>query len=550
MFAGIAYFMLTGLLMSATGASGRLVRDRYIGGRLPQPDRCIIGIPGVSFSRNDIDEVLRQMPDGMFLADVIHSVLKLNCSFIPMDMAAGSLDSNGSYSGAAGLLQRNEADVTLAIFRTDFFEKIIGLPLAHGLPADVTIISKKNPTRMVEVSLMQLWFSSFDIESRSNLIISMYVFVVVYLATQALRVIGTDGFLVSKEMLIALGNNLFNTCTSFLDRGNFSPTTASGKLIIWSFSVFLLFFVHGIVFGSMGADLVSWIDPPIIESLDEFTNESITKPAIFKQGWLIPVMEKAIPGSELHTLKTKIYSDPQNNILTFDATQLTVLPAVAAETLTSVNESRKAILLPEFYVTLLKPIFCEIMPELMKFQGQSKHLIAPGVFAILTSFQIEPALKQWLNFLVGRTVDSGLVASVVTGMAKKFTPLKTGHAYVGTNCDRRTDHTEPAKGFGMEVFHPIFRACMIAFLFAAAVLLIERRARKAEHAVCTLMMHLRQMCALIRGISLKRWLKSRVRPATDSDSRRTKILHQHAALISIAITAKHSSSSRRQRDTT
>src|SRR5437879_2601396 len=99
--------------------AGRRVIDRFPGSRYPIPDRCIFAFPSL-FSVGD------SLPLGKLMMDEIEPFMRrfrlMNCSFPVLPYSgSGLLDSNGSYDGAIGYIQRNEVDVIFGIFRSDFF---------------------------------------------------------------------------------------------------------------------------------------------------------------------------------------------------------------------------------------------------------------------------------------------------------------------------------------------------------------------------------------------------------------------------------------------
>ena len=67
---------------------------------------------------------------------------------------------------------------------------------------------------------------------------------------------------------------MFNVFASFVNQENFDATTDSGMIIVWFCNYFLRFGVHGILLGSMSADLVADVDQSVINSLYELTNTS------------------------------------------------------------------------------------------------------------------------------------------------------------------------------------------------------------------------------------------------------------------------------------
>lgn len=175
---------------------------------------------------------------------------------------------------------------------------------------------------------------------------------------------------------------------------------------------------------------------------------------------------------EMYDVKQIIYNDPESNILEIKAEDITMGPKVMADTLTLVKESRKALLFPGFASEWMKPIICEVMPDMAGIMGYSKKRFAPGMLNVFTSFSIDPDLKRWLNFQAANVVEASLLPSSFHQMAQQYVPSITGKQYVGKICDPKHEAT-PLWAFGLGTFDPIFRAYFIANYFAAVLLLIE-----------------------------------------------------------------------------
>jgi hypothetical protein len=510
--------LVVAVMVHIAPANPQKVRDRFIGQQLPRPSRCIIAIPGLKIGRAS-SYYYAMMSDAMsitYAGDLSRDFTRMNCSVIGMEVEAGILDSNGSYSGTAGILQRNEADIVISIFRTDFFEKVIGFTLTHGTPADVTIISRKKDTYKVEVGLIRLWFSSFDSASLWCLIISMFMFLMMFHATQHLIPDTTDGFTPTKAMITKLGNNLYLMFGAFIDQENFNAQNVSGRLLVWAFNVFLLFGLHGIVFGAMGADLVAWIDPPVIESLKEFTPTSYPKPAIIKQYWLLPVLEKSGPKTELYDVKHIIYGNPDECIDAFDpASDITAAPPTLNRTFHYINDSKKAYLLPNDVYERFKPILCDVMPEHAHNLGNSKHLIAPGVFAPVVSRSIDPALRHWYNYKFGTSIETGQRQAGFSVMAKIFTPRFTGKPYAGRTCDISEPHSEPIQAFNLGSYVSSMCACIIMLCISSLILIAEKKSDQLSQNICICKMHVINCTHLVQGIQVRRLWERSVRPMSN-----------------------------------
>lgn len=203
----------------------------------------------------------------------------------------------------------------------------------------------------------------------------------------------------------------------------------------------------------------------------------------------------------------------------FDLKEFSSLPIAVRGVLEYVNTSQKAILTPAFAVKFVKPVVCEIRPELAEILGNSKTLFAPGVFTMFTNISIDPALRLWINYLIGTVIGTGLMQSTISQIANRFVPDFSLHPYVGRVCDGNKDHSEPLKAFGMNTFDPIFRAYAILICFALFALLIERRMIKIVRALTLLFMQY--------DMKLHHWIPGQVKKPGQGDQACLTGMTQH-----------------------
>jgi hypothetical protein len=489
-----AYVLILLLLVSNT--MGRKVGHRFINQPQPMP-RCNFAMPGV----DDVEQKLATLPKDQFFRSVDDKIRRFNCTYIKAPLDTGSPQGNGSYTGIAGMLQRNEVDIAGCFYRTDFFEELIGFPSLHGFPADVTILSRQSDRLRYNstVGLAELWFSGIDALTMEYMLFSLYIFSLVHLMTQLLFVIGTNDFIVSKRMAKRLSENVYQTLTSLIDRGSFNPRTKSGNLIIFALNVFIVFFMHGFVLGCIGAGLVSWVDPPVINSLEEFTNTSKPKPTILKQGWLLPVVEKSGPGQEFYHLKQIIHADPDGCLLASPA-DLQNLPSFFPNALQSMVDNEKALMSPNYYADYIEQAMCEWHPQFAKYIGRSRRLFAPGFFTIFLSRKIDPALRVYWNHLMGSVFDSGVISFLGTQMISSTVPTFTGKPYSGKKCNARAEQDDSsAEAFGLGMFQNLFIICFVSYGISLLVLMIERKLGKISSVVQMLCKQFGEACTYAFG---------------------------------------------------
>jgi hypothetical protein len=443
--------------------------------QLPK-SRCIFGLPGI----NDVDDFAKQFPKEMLYLQLIDMLRRMNCSLPELPIDIGSLEANGSYSGIAGMLQRDEIDLAFGVFRTDFFEDMVALPCTHGFHADVIILSRQNDSTKYNHSLglKELWFSSYDRLVVAYLFFSLYIFTVVLLVTQTFNWMSIQQSIQSATSLKRLFHNIYQTLMSFIDRGSFEPVTTSENTIILWLNLFILFAVHGIVFGCIGAGLVSWIDPPVIESLMEFKSHTNPKPAIIERGWIRPVLDKAKAGDELFHLKRLIHEDPEASMIRNPSDAASV-PSVILGAAEQIVTNQIAFIMPEYFISWAELAWCEVDPSLAKYMGRSKTLFAPGLLTFFMSKKIDPVLRVYWNSWFGSTMDAGLWQFMGQQIVSATLPSFTGHIYRGRKCNIRSGKDDSsAEAFPLSLFANLFIVCIVAFCVSLVVLWMEMRNRR------------------------------------------------------------------------
>ena len=401
----------------------------------------------------------------------------MNCTEKPISWAhAGLLGPNGSFDGLAGIVQRNEVDILFNAYRTDFSPIVIGHLTTNGYPADFLIISRKNGSLLTHHPLFDLWMSSFDFVTVAFTLISIFLFLTVLIWTETCMVLHFDHNLVhwvwERTQTI-----LFKFYSSCVAQENFDPETNSGRILVWFFSLFILFFVHGFVLGAMGADLVTINDPPFINSLDAFTNTSYTQPVVVKQFYLLHLLERAVPGTPVWDLKKLVYSNPDQHILDIDVSgDLNKVQQVALNLLNEVHNSRKSLLLTERMYPIIKYQGCQYLPDIAKNIERSKYLFAPGQFSQIMSLKIDPKLRQVWNYIIGSITEFRWVDAAQVNVLKTFSIMTHGRTPKGCD-DIDVAKEQIIEAFSVETFGPFFHICGMLLSVSAVVLLMERNVR-------------------------------------------------------------------------
>ena len=442
--------------------------DRLPGRRFPIPKRCLIAEADVAerFVTPDLRDMI--VKEAKPLLRVYAS---MNCSMVFQEWTSvGKEDSNGSFDGVIGYLQRNENDITIGLFPTDMFRKQPGLMVTTGQTGSAVIVSKKNETLTETLPLLRLWANGFDAITADYFLIVVFLFVVVL------------SFIVSKKRLDAGGwmvnyiSNCCNAIIALIGHGSLNPMEESGRIAVLFFNFFILFAIRGIMLSTFSADLVYEIDPPIIESVDEFTNDSYTQPAVVKQLYFLEAMQKAEPGSSFWRLNQIVQSHPNVSIWDFDInSDMDQLRKKAYRYVSDVDDSRSALLTDELTWPSIKMALCTMRPEIVKHIRSSRSFRNTAPVVMLMSYQIDPDLRKVHEHMVSLARQSALWSAVINNIYPPMLMTYTATpASVVRDCEMGTTH-EPHEheNFKFETFEPIFRGFAAALALSLITFMFE-----------------------------------------------------------------------------
>lgn len=313
-------------------AAGNRIIDRFAE-NWPSPDtRCLMAM-----MRNVPPEYVE-----VFLRLVSN---RMNCSVLPIDLSniGLNIDANGSYDGALGMIQRHEIDGVLYMYRSDYFTVQPGFIATFGLSTDVVITMQKRKYSISTLGLIQLWTSSYDTITVSYVLISIFLFLttVSFCCSPSLRV---------SVLIRNMSGNLHRSIFAIIDQENFDDVNTASNAAVLFFNLFLLFAIHGIMFGCMGADLISVTDYPVYESLDEFSNTSSVQPTVFSTLWLPAVFKRISPGSELWPLKHAVEAHRQQNMVMINMESQDSMVTIFTELADEMQTFKRASILPTFLI--------------------------------------------------------------------------------------------------------------------------------------------------------------------------------------------------------
>ena len=463
--------IVAALLITLAMASCDRVIDRYPDGHLPHA-RCLMGVPDLWVS-------LGEMGLNSLLGPQLRKFQRINCTIVWLDFTKLGVCVNGTYDGIAGKIQRNELDAMTYFYRFDFFDTAPGFMLSVGLPADVVIIMQKNASAVINYDLIGLWSSSFDIITVAYVLISIYLFITVLsFATRPTFSVPI--------LLRNMSENLRRSLFAIFDQENFEARNESSRIAIFFFNLFLLFGIHGIMLGCMGSDLVSVVDHPIYESLDEFSNSSWVQPTVTSALWLLPVLEKTGPGSELWPLKQAVVAHPDKNVIWINVKDETATMQAMLQLTGEIATGKRAAIVPRFALDYCNDILCTVLPERMKDFVYSKNSFTNSVLISPMSFKIDPALRTFIEYTFMTLAETGILLGITRTIyaTKIISSMPADDKNWSLNKNKCLEGfkqgTRPSSVFDMALYAPIFQQLAIACSIGLIILIIEIGVQRAE----------------------------------------------------------------------
>jgi hypothetical protein len=393
---------------------------------------------------------------------------RLNCTLIALtSLVIGKPDANGSYNGAIGRIQRHEVDSGLLPIRLDYFSSLPTNVMSLGFAADVVIAMRKEPSNTMHLSLNEICLNNFDAITVSFILISFFF-------VSATLAFTTEPTYNPVTVFVNMIDNMRKAIFAIIDQENFDAENAASNANILMFNLFLLFGIHGIMMGLVGTDLITDVDHPIVESLDEFSNTSEVQPTVIKSWFLWPVLEKAEPGSELWPLKVAVLANETANLPSYDTqSDYTAFGSLLNVILTG----KRALIIPSI-VHLLDEVLCSVNPGARKNVTTSKKSFAQSEFAALISYKADPLLRQFIEFLIRSISETGQIVGVVKYTYRtKIQPAADNdpERILATNkCNEGFKHeNRPPRNFDLALYAPIFEQHFIAAAVAFVLLLCE-----------------------------------------------------------------------------
>lgn len=439
---------------------------------LPHPRRCLIGAP-VGYD----NPILEKYADEMVYFR--EPFLAMNCTFVPSAWAMiGTVDGNGSYDGVVGIVQRNEVDFMPCLFPPDYFAVAPGFPLTSVVPLDNVIISAKLPPHSQVLTLVHMWLNTFDALSFSYILTCLFVLLVLLSFFGSMDHGPQSPVPFLRQML----QNASRTVCAFLDQENFPQVGDVERVLILGLNLFLLFLMHGIFSGALGADLVVDVDPPVIQSLEEFTNESQTQPVLIKQLFLRQNVQKSKPNSSLWHLKQVMAAHPNQSLVDVDLLSgQEKLAAQLEDLIQGISEKRQALIQPRAWYTVARRVGCALRPDQSKYIGRSESITSPVAALHLMSFAIDPQLRRVIERTIALVRESAFYDALSDIQLREELDKHVAPSFqVTSRCVQGVgQEAHEAIVFTVQLFEPFFYAFLASCSLALLVLVAEHHALRA-----------------------------------------------------------------------
>ena len=264
-------------------------------------------------------EVGQKMPPMM--DDIFTAIKRFNCSWLLTPYTeTGYPLPNGTYNGAIGILQRNEADLGSLIGRPDGlpFEPVLIGPMIKE--ADVVIVTNRRYGEKITREILQ-FVDDF------NPIVYKYIFMVIMIVCIFYTMItyGPDSWIkrLKEDPRVAIKLFLEHVWESFnlvLDQENFRSETNVARILVLFFAIFIFVFIYGIFLNQIGADLVAKTKGDNVDGIDYFLN-NIThmKPCVAKKLYLLNVLKASPKTSKLGQLWSLMEKEENETVLDIQA---------------------------------------------------------------------------------------------------------------------------------------------------------------------------------------------------------------------------------------
>ena len=331
-----------------------------------------------------------------------------NCSieYVHYD-EPGLPDENGTYNGAIGLIQQDRQDLAMVFVRPDALPFEPGKLTPVFSPADVTIISHRNRSRMATHELIHFLYKDPSAYAYSCIFLffifsSLYAFVDITLSFTKLN---------AKSFLKRYFRTFQQVTALLVDQEGFGPVSITGKVLCWTISVYYFVLICALLLNTIGAYLVVSIPANNINSLDDLLQHTL-QPYIVKNLFLYELLKASPPHSKLHQLWLRTGA-VNKGIFFMNANNRKAAFEDIGNLLGEISSSSSALVVQNYAFDIgLRTSLCMYYPE-MENSAQAKELFAPGIVTGLMSSKTHPFVQKVISYIFTSIFETQLITGLV-----------------------------------------------------------------------------------------------------------------------------------------
>lgn len=362
-------------------------------------------------------------------------ISKANCTINQIIYTtSGTPNASGHYDGFIGIAQRNEADFVFIVIRPDSLPFQPGKPTPPIQGESIVIVSKKN-TSLENAVIFREVTSFLDLNS------TVYAYTLITLFFMSPVILLFDKFYGEKKakriknkpikirsIIKAFTSSCYKMYTLLVDQEQFTPSTITGYTVIVSASLFTLFSVHGILFNTIGADLIVRKEPPVIDTLDDLLESNLI-PVLNRKFTEYDLIKSSPPDHPLHKLWLRMQQNITKSIFDADLENEDIY-VKTNDLINRLMKSEVSIISPNSYSIHFHKISClaqSYIYSLYKFIRSahfSKEKLAHGYSAVLFSNEIHPYTEKVLTYSARLVFES----SLLKGAFQAYLPHASSYA--------------------------------------------------------------------------------------------------------------------------
>lgn len=368
--------------------------------------KCVVQIPQV-FANVPLESLPKGLAELMGKVWTFH---KINCSLEPVLYEPSEANENGSYNGLIGMIQEHRQDLGFFMIRPDSLPFEPGKLTSPVFPADVTLITRRNKSRVDMREITN--FLNLDFVVYFDSFIALF-FISATLYAFAETLLRVRGRFTIKRFVKKFQETVWKIGTLLCDQEMFHPTTTTGQVLSFSVSIFFLITICGILLNTVGADLIAVVMPPKVNSLDDLLKGQL-QPYISKNLYLYEMLRTADKGSKYNQLWNRIQSH-EGAVISFDLKSPHFMEDFN-KLVDDIDSSKAAFILPDaFLVEGFKSAACLYFKK-MENTTKAEQLFAPGILTSLMSWKIHPYTEKVINYIYTTLLETQILTAAISLM--------------------------------------------------------------------------------------------------------------------------------------